>query len=110
MNYADVEYNITPKSTSIKSLKSLSRGIQVNLKLQKTQTTGYQIQYSTSSKFKNAKTVTVKNNVSTKKITKLLGKKKYFVRVRTYKTTKYSGMKYNIYSSWSPTKTVTTKR
>ncbi|MDD5890276.1 MAG: Ig-like domain-containing protein [Ruminococcus sp.] len=110
MNYADVEYNITPKSTSIKSLKSLSKGIQVNLKLQKTQTTGYQIQYSTSSKFKNAKTVTVKNNVSTKKITKLLGKKKYFVRVRTYKTTKYSGMKYNIYSSWSSAKTVTTKR
>lgn len=110
MNYAYVEYNITPKSTSIKSLRSLSRGIQVNLKLQKTQTTGYQIQYSTSSKFKNAKTVTVKNNVSTKKITKLLGKKKYFVRVRTYKTTKYSGMNYNIYSSWSSVKTVTTKR
>ena len=53
--------------------------MQVNLKLQKTQTTGYQIQYSTFKNFKNAKTVTVKNTVSAKKITKLKAKKKYFV-------------------------------
>ena len=78
--------------------------MQVNLNLQKTQTTGYQIQYSTSKNFKNAKTVTVKNNVSAKKITKLSAKKKYFVRVRTYKTTKFSGKNYNLYSSWSSAK------
>ena len=102
-------YNIVPKATSVKSVKGLSKGMQVNLKLQKTQTTGYQIQYSTSSKFKNAKTVTVKNNVSSKKITKLSGKKKYFVRVRTYKTTKFSGKNYNLYSSWSSAKTTVTK-
>ena len=102
-------YNIAPKSTSVKSVKGLSKGMQVNLKLQKTQTTGYQIQYSNFSNFKNAKTVTVKNNVSTKKITKLSGKKKYFVRVRTYKTTKFSGKNYNIYSSWSSAKTTVTK-
>ena len=102
-------YNIAPKSTSVKSVKGLSKGMQVNLKLQKTQTTGYQIQYSNFSNFKNAKTVTVKNNVSAKKITKLSGKKKYFVRVRTYKTTKFSGKNYNIYSSWSSAKTTVTK-
>ena len=102
-------YNIVPKATSVKSVKGLSKGMQVNLKLQKTQTTGYQIQYSTFKNFKNAKTVTVKNNVSAKKITKLKAKKKYFVRVRTYKTTKFSGKNYNIYSSWSSTKTAVTK-
>ena len=102
-------YNIVPKATSVKSVKGLSKGMQVNLKLQKTQTTGYQIQYSNFSNFKNAKTVTVKNNVSAKKITKLSGKKKYFVRVRTYKTTKFSGKNYNIYSSWSSAKTTVTK-
>ena len=83
--------------------------MQVNLKLQKTQTTGYQIQYSTFKNFKNAKTVTVKNNVSAKKITKLKAKKKYFVRVRTDKTTKFSGKNYNIYSSWLSAKSVVTK-
>ncbi|MGO5174620.1 Ig-like domain-containing protein [Ruminococcus sp. LCP21S3_E8] len=92
-------YNIAPKSTSVKSVKGLSKAIRVNLNLQKTQTTGYQIQYSTFKNFKNAKTVTVKNTVSAKKITKLKAKKKYFVRVRTYKTTKFSGKNYNIYSS-----------
>ena len=102
-------YNIAPKSTSVKSVKGLSKGMQVNLKLQKTQTTGYQIQYSNFSNFKNAKTVTVKNNVSAKKITKLSAKKKYFVRVRTYKTTKYLSKNYNIYSSWSSAKTTVTK-
>ena len=102
-------YNIAPKSTSVKSVKGLSKGMQVNLKLQKTQTTGYQIQYSNFSNFKNAKTVTVKNNVSAKKITKLSGKKKYFVRVRTYKTTKFSGKNYNLYSLWSSAKATVTK-
>lgn len=102
-------YNIAPKSTSVKSVKGLSKGMQVTLKLQKTQTTGYQIQYSTFKNFKNAKTVTVKNNVSAKKITKLSAKKKYFVRVRTYKITKFSGKNYNIYSSWSSAKTTVTK-
>ena len=102
-------YNIVPKATSVKSVKGLSKGMQVNLKLQKTQTTGYQIQYSTFKNFKNAKTVPVKNNVSDKKITKLMAKKKYFVRVRTYKTTKFSGKNYNIYSSWSSAKTTVTK-
>lgn len=102
-------YNIAPKSTSVKSVKGLSKAIQVNLNLQKTQTTGYQIQYSTFKNFKNAKTVTVKNTVSAKKITKLKAKKKYFVRVRTYKTTKFSGKNYNIYSSWLSAKSVVTK-
>ena len=103
-------YNINPKSTSIKSVKGLSKSIQVNLNLQKTQTTGYQVQYSLNKNFKNSKTVTLKNTVSSKKITKLSGKKKYYVRVRTYKTTKFSGKNYNLYSSWSSAKTVTTKK
>ncbi|MCM1115236.1 MAG: secretory protein, partial [Clostridium sp.] len=72
------------------------------------QTTGYQIQYSTDKNFKkNNKTVTVSSNKTTSKtISKLSGKKKYYVRIRTYKTV--SGTKY--YSSWSSVKTVTTKK
>jgi hypothetical protein len=69
--------------------------------------TGYEIQYSTSSTFASGnKTVVVTgySNVS-KKITKLIAKKKYYVRIRTYKTV--SGVKY--YSNWSAKKYVTTK-
>ena len=55
-------------------------------KKNKTQTTGYQIQYSTRSKFKGAKTVTVsKNKTTNKMISKLATKKKHYVRIRTYK-------------------------
>lgn len=72
----------------------------------KTQTTGYQIQYSTSSTFKSAKTVTVsKNETTNKTISKLKAKKKYYVRIRTYK--KIGSAYY--YSAWSKAKTVTTK-
>ncbi len=69
---------------------------------------GYQIQYSTSSSFKSGnKTVTVSGYKSTSKaVTKLTAKKKYYVRIRGYKT--INGKKQ--YSAWSAKKTVTTKK
>ncbi len=70
--------------------------------------TGYQIQYSTSSKFtsKTTKTVTIsKKSTVSKTISKLKSKKKYYVRIRTYK--KVNGKKY--YSSYSTVKQVKTK-
>ena len=104
-------FKIVPKATTISKVKASSKGFTVTWKKQKTQTTGYQIQYSTSSKFKNAETVTVKKNTTTsKKITKLKAKKKYYVRVRTYKTVKVNGKSKKIYSAWSEKKTVTTKK
>ncbi|WP_443717852.1 M64 family metallopeptidase, partial [Ruminococcus sp.] len=79
-------FTIKPKATSISSLKAGSKKFTVKWKKQATQTTGYQVQYSASSKFSKAKTVTVgKNTTVSKKISKLSGKKKYYVRVRTYK-------------------------
>ena len=77
---------------------------------QTTQTTGYQIQYSTSSKFKGAKTVAVsKNKTTSTTVSKLLAKKKYYVRIRTYKTVKVNGKSTKLYSSWSKAKTVKVK-
>ena len=69
---------------------------------------GYQIQYSTSSSFKSGnKTVTVSGYKSTSKTVKSLkAKKKYYVRIRGYKT--INGKKQ--YSAWSKSKTVTTKK
>lgn len=98
---------INPKSTTLKSVTAGKKQITVKWNKQATQTTGYQIQYSTYSTFKNAKTVTVSNNKTTSKaITGLTGGKKYYVRVRTYKTVKNT--KY--YSSWSAKKSATAKK
>ena len=104
-------FTIKPKSTSISRLTAGKKKFTVKWKKQSTQTTGYQIQYSTSSKFKSYKTVTVgSNKTASKTISKLKAKKKYYVRVRTYKVVKVNGKNTKIYSSWSKAKAVTTKK
>lgn len=103
-------FTIKPKSTSVSKLSAGSKKFTVKWNKQTSQTSGYQIQYSTSSKFKSPKYVTVSSNKSTSKsVTKLSAKKKYYVRVRTYKTVKVNGKNTKIYSSWSKTKSVKTK-
>ena len=57
-------YNINPKGTSVSKVKAAKKGFKVTWKKQATQTTGYQVQYS-SSKFKSAKTVTISKNKMT---------------------------------------------
>ncbi|MGN0528529.1 MAG: fibronectin type III domain-containing protein, partial [Eubacterium sp.] len=100
-------FTIKPKATSISSVSAKSKGFTVKWKKQATQTTGYQIQYSTSSKFTSSKYVTASSYKTTSKtISKLKSKKKYYVRIRTYKTV--NGTKY--FSSWSKAKSVTTKK
>lgn len=94
-------------ATSITSLSAKDNGFTVKWK-KKTKITGYQIQYSTSSKFsmKNTKTVKIKKaKTASKKITDLKSSKKYYVRIRTYKIVK----KKKSYSSWSKKKCVTIK-
>ena len=104
-------YNINPKGTSVSKVKAAKKGFKVTWKKQATQTTGYQVQYSTSSKFKSAKTVTIsKNKTTSKSVSKLSAKKKYYVRVRTYKTVKIGGKSVKLYSGWSKAKSVTTKK
>jgi hypothetical protein len=100
-------FKINPKGTTISKLTATSKGFKATWKKQATQTTGYQIRYSTKSNMSGAKTVTVsKNSTTSKTISKLSAKKKYYVQIRTYKTV--NGTKY--YSSWSGSKTVTTKK
>ena len=95
-------------TTSITSLSAKDNGFTVKWK-KKTKITGYQIQYSTSSKFskKSTKTVKIKKAKTTsKKISNLKSSKKYYVRVRTYKNSK----KKTDYSAWSKKKSITTKQ
>ena len=95
-----------PKSAKFKKVKPAKKAVSVEWK-KVSGVKGYQIQVATDKKFKkNKKTVTVKKQKTTKvTIKKLKAKKKYYVRIRTYKTVK--GKK--IYSSWSKVKTVKTK-
>ena len=99
-------FKITPPKTTVASLTAGTKKITVNLTKKTTQTTGYQIQYSTSKDFTNAKTVTIANNSTVKTtLTGLTAAKTYYVRVRTYKTV--NDVKY--YSDWSASKYVKTK-
>jgi len=101
-----VYFKIVPKGTSVSKVTAAKKSLKVKLKKQTSQTTGYQIQYSTSKKFTSAKTVTVKSSKTTSATIKSLkAKKTYYVRVRTFKTVK--GTKY--YSSWSSYKSKKTK-
>ena len=87
-------------STSISIIKVQNQAFTVKWK-KKSSITGYQIQYSTNSKFKkkDSKTIKVKQvKTNSKRIKGLKVAKKYYVRVRTYKGKKYS--------SWSKKKCI----
>ncbi|MCM1498892.1 MAG: InlB B-repeat-containing protein [Clostridium sp.] len=110
---AEFDYTITPKGTSISKLKAKKKGVSLKWKSQTSQTTGYEIQYSTSKKFtkKTTKNVTVKKNkITSKSVSKQKAKKKYYVRIRTYKTVRVNGNNIKITSGWSKVKTVKTKK
>ncbi len=106
-------FTILPKTTSISKITVKQKGIDLKWRKQTSQTTGYQIQYSTSRKFakKTTKEVLVKKNktISTS-IVNLKAKKKYYVRIRTYKTVKVNGKSIKLYSEWSKVKKVTVKK
>lgn len=104
-------FQIIPKGTKIKRLKAGKKSFTVKWTAQKTQTTGYQVQYCLKKNFKKgAKTTTVgKNKTVSKKITKRGKKKTYYVRIRTYKTVKVKGKNTKLYSGWSAVKKVKTK-
>ena len=101
-------FKINPKGTSIKSISARSKGFYLKWNKQATQTSGYQIKYSTDKNFgKNNKTIDVSSNKTTSKTVKKLSKsKKYYVKVRTYKIV--NGKAY--FSAWSSAKSIKTKR
>ena len=79
----------------------------LNVEWKKLDCTGYEIIYTTDSKFKKGlKTVKIKNSNKTKKAIKKLKKgKKYYVRVRGYVTNNGK----NYYGAWSKVKTIRTE-
>jgi len=99
-------FKIVPTGTTLTSVTGGKQQFTVKWKKQTTQTTGYQIQYSTSKTFASGnKTVTISSAQTTGKTIKgLKSKKTYYVRIRTYKTV--DGTKF--YSGWSDKKSVKT--
>lgn len=94
---------LAQRKPAIVSLKSSKKG-RLTVKWKKgSGISGYQISYSTSSKFTKSttKSVTItKAGTTAKTLTKLKSKKKYYVRIRVYK--KQKGGK--LYGAWSPVK------
>ncbi len=102
---AYLAFSLKPKATNLKSLSSSSKAFTAKWYLQKSQTSGYQISYSTGAK--NSTKYKTVSNISSSSV-KVSGLKKntvYYVKIRTYKTV--NGTK--IYSAWSNTKAVRTR-
>lgn len=115
-NYAgsmEQNFTIAPKGTTLSKVSAAKKGFTVKWKKQAAQTSGYEIQYATKAKFskKDTKSVVINKNKTTgKKVAKLKGGKKYYVRIRTYKNAKIQGKTVKVYSAWSKTKTVKTQK
>ena len=100
-----VTITVIPAKTSLRSVKSkTAKQATVTWKKAKS-ISGYQISYSQNSSMKKAKTLTVKGSATRATLKKLVSKKKYYVRIRTYKVV--NGKKY--YSKWSSKKSVKIK-
>ncbi|WP_026495669.1 BspA family leucine-rich repeat surface protein [Butyrivibrio sp. WCD3002] len=95
------------KNTTIAKPKAGKKSFTITWKKAAKGIAGYEMQYSTDKNFKNdVKTVTIsKTKTTSKTIKKLKSKKKYYIRIRTYKK---SGAE-KVYSKWSKTKSVKVK-
>ena len=101
-----VTVKVSPSKASAPSLKTLrGRKLKVSWKKDR-RATGYQVQYCTSKAFKKGvKTITIsKNKTLTKTIPKLARGKRYYVRVRAYKSVKVNKKTQKLYGAWSSVK------
>lgn len=106
----------------VTAVKKLARNSITNIKSRKAKkltikwkrnknATGYQIQYSTDKRCtKLSKTIKITSNkTTTKTLSCRKSKKKYYVRIRSYKTAKVNGKKKTVYGKWSAIKSVKVK-
>ncbi len=101
-------FTVKPKATKFTSIKIYSDEVFIKWKKQTKQVTGYEIQISTSKKFPSSKSQKVKDPDPKRNYARISGaglvkNKKFYIRIRTYKTV---GSK-TYYSSWSKAKAVT---
>ncbi|MBQ9913252.1 MAG: fibronectin type III domain-containing protein [Clostridia bacterium] len=108
-NYGSKEelfFTVKPQKVSVTGISAIKKGFKLKWKPVSGAVTGYQVQYGLKSSLSGADTKTVKKaDSSGVSVKKLKSKKKYYVRIRAYKTV--DGKK--LYSAWSAKKTVKTK-
>ena len=109
-NYApqtfQVEVRVSPKKPTLSTLKPKGgRRLAISWK-KDTRATGYEVWCSTSKSFKKGlKKANIKGNkVTSCQFSKLKAGKKYYVRLRSYKTVKANGKTIVLRSKWSSVK------
>lgn len=112
--FANSEDSVFVKPTvgTVSGLKAsaISKGLKLTWK-KKSSISGYEIQYSTNKNFTSAKTVKVSKSKTSYTLSKLKGDKKYYVRIRAYKTyTDELGQKVKANGKWSKSVEKTTKK
>ena len=105
-----VIFPAAPKGTNFTKISGGRKKITVKWKKLKSEISGYEIQCSLKKNFKSAvKKKTAGKTKTSVNISKLKSKKKYYVRIRTYKVVKVNGKSKKIYSRWSKSKNVKVK-
>lgn len=98
------------KKTSINKINAGKKSLTINFKKQSKNTSGYQISYSVKKTFADNKKKTVASfKSSSATVSELKSNKKYYIRIRTYKTVKVNGKNVKMYGAWSKTQTAATK-
>ena len=97
------------RKTQIIKIKDAKKGFTVRWKGIAKVCNGYEISYSTKKNMKGAKNVRLAPDKKSFKAKRLKSKKKYYVRIRTYRIVKVNGTYKRVYSAWSKIKTVRTK-
>lgn len=86
----------------MKKVKATAGKKKLTLKWEKTSgVSGYQIQIGTKKNFKGAKKISISKSKNTYTIKSLKAKKKYYIRIRAYKTYKDANKKtQKAYGKW----------
>lgn len=103
-----LNYKPTFSNASISSVHSRKKALKASWN-KCSNVSGYQLQYSKNKNMKSAKTINLSNGSSSKTVKGLKSKKKYYVRIRTYKTISINGSNKTYYGKWSAKKSVKTK-
>lgn len=109
-NYKEASVKITvdvrPAKQTVKKL-NLKKGRKLTISWKKdTKATGYEVWYSTDKKFKKGvkKLSVKKSRTISKTVAKLAKGKRYYVKVRAYKSVKVNGKTEKLYGAWSAAK------